>query len=43
VAEVEAWGWTPGLVPDDSVPVLPMEDMRDIFIRTFSSVAGETN
>jgi hypothetical protein len=43
VAEVEAWGWTPGLVPDDSVPVLPMEDMRDIFIRTFSSAAGETN
>jgi hypothetical protein len=43
VAEAEAWGWTPGLVPDDSVPVLPMEDMRDIFIRTFSSAAGETN
>ena len=35
------WGWTPGLVPGDGVPVRPMADLRDLFIRTFSTGADQ--
>jgi hypothetical protein len=31
------WGWTPGLVPEATVPVRPMAELRDLFIRTFST------
>jgi energy-converting hydrogenase Eha subunit A len=40
VAKAEAWGWTPGLVPAAAAP-LPMEALRDLFIRTFSSGGGD--
>jgi hypothetical protein len=43
VARAAAWGWTPGLIPGEDVPVRPMNEMRDLFILTFSSAAGETN
>jgi hypothetical protein len=43
VAKAAAWGWTPGLVPGDDVPVRPMDEMRDLFIRTFSSADGDAN
>ena len=38
VARAAAWGFTPGLIPADTAAALPMEDMRDLFIRTFSDV-----
>jgi energy-converting hydrogenase Eha subunit A len=41
VAKAAEWGWTPGLVPGDDVPVRPMDEMRDLFIRTFSSGDGD--
>jgi hypothetical protein len=41
VAQAAAWGWTPGLIPEDTVPVIPMDEMRDLFIRTFSAAAGD--
>jgi hypothetical protein len=41
VEKAAAWGWTPGLIPEDTVPVIPMDEMRDLFIRTFSSAAGD--
>lgn len=31
------WGWTPGMIPADDAPVLPMEAMRDLLLGTFSS------
>jgi hypothetical protein len=40
VARAEAWGWTPGLIPE-AAPPLPMEALRDLFIRTFSSGDGD--
>jgi hypothetical protein len=43
VERAEAWGWTSGLVPAADAPVLGMEEMRDLFIRTFSSAAGDIN
>jgi energy-converting hydrogenase Eha subunit A len=42
VAKAAAWGWTPGLIPDATVP-LPMEALRDLFIRTFSSGDGDAS
>jgi hypothetical protein len=43
VAKAAAWGWTSGLVPGDDVPVIKMDEMRDLFIRTFSSGAGDAS
>lgn len=34
---VAGWGWSAGMIPDDSAPVLPMEAMRDLLLRGFSS------
>ncbi|WP_322892764.1 MULTISPECIES: sulfatase-like hydrolase/transferase [unclassified Yoonia] len=31
------WGWTPGLVPDDSLPAWSMDLFRDRFLRAFST------
>ncbi len=37
VALAERWGLSHGLVPADDAPVVPMDEMRDAFIRTYSS------
>jgi hypothetical protein len=34
---VADWGWTNGMIPADDAPVLPMEDMRDLLLRAFTS------
>ena len=34
---IDAWGWTPGLVPADDAPLWPMEAMRDRLLDSFSS------
>ena len=34
---VADWGWTHGMIPADDAPLLPMEDMRDLLLRAFSS------
>lgn len=34
---VADWGWTHGMIPADDAPVLPMEDMRDLLLRAFTS------
>jgi hypothetical protein len=33
------WGFTPGLLPEATVPLRPMAELRDLFIRTFSTDA----
>ncbi|MDP3517639.1 MAG: hypothetical protein Q8S94_10790 [Pseudohongiella sp.] len=33
---VEAWQWTPGMLPADDAPVWRMDSLRDRFIETFS-------
>lgn len=33
--KLDAWHWTPGLVPSASAPVWPMENFRDYFLRAF--------
>lgn len=37
VAQFADRGWTPGLVPADDAPVLPMEAMRDLLLDSFST------
>ena len=37
VALVDAWGWTPGTLPTDDAPLLPMEAMRDKILEAFST------
>ena len=37
LAQVADWGWTPGLIPTDSAPILPMEAMRDLLLSGFST------
>ncbi len=37
VERVAGWGFAPGLLPDDAVPVLPMDGMREMILRGFSS------
>lgn len=37
VARTESWGLTPGLIPPSDAPVRPMDEMRDLFLETFSS------
>ena len=42
VARLAGWGLTPGLIPPPGSPALPMEDLRDIFLRNFSG-AGDVS
>ncbi|MDP1756731.1 MAG: hypothetical protein Q8L38_04690, partial [Pseudohongiella sp.] len=35
---VDAWQWTPGMLPADDAPVWRMDSLRDRFIETFSPV-----
>lgn len=37
LAAFDAWGFTKGLIPDQSAPVWPMSDFRDRFIQALSS------
>jgi hypothetical protein len=37
VAQVDGWGWTPGLIPDPALPAWPMEAFRDRFLAAFST------
>lgn len=37
LAQIDDWGLTPGLIPDDTTPVWPMAAFRDPFIAAFSS------
>ncbi|SIT07567.1 Phosphoglycerol transferase MdoB [Roseivivax lentus] len=37
VSEIDAWGWTPGLIPASDSPVIAMDRMRDLLIEAFSS------
>lgn len=37
IARLDGWGFTPGLVPDDTTPHWPMESFRDRFIDVFTS------
>jgi hypothetical protein len=39
VARTADWGFTPGLLPEATGPLRPMAELRDLFIRTFSSDA----
>jgi phosphatidylglycerophosphate synthase len=39
VERVMHWGLTPGLLPPDDAPVLPMDRMRDLFLQAFSARA----
>jgi hypothetical protein len=36
VDRAAAWGWTEGLLPEPTTQPLPMDAMRDLFLRTFS-------
>lgn len=36
LARLAGWGFTPGLIPDASSPVWPMEAFRDRFVRAFT-------
>lgn len=38
MAAVEDWQWTPGLLPADTAPVWPMDQLRERFIHAFSSL-----
>jgi hypothetical protein len=37
VARLEAWGWTPGLIPAPDAPVWPMSAFRDRFLAAFGA------
>ena len=37
VDRVADWGWTPGLIPPEDMPALPMQRMRDMILDTFST------
>ncbi len=37
VERAAGWGWTEGLVPGAGAPPRPMDEMRDLFIRTFTT------
>lgn len=34
---VADWGWTRGMIPAEDAPILPMEAMRDLLLRAYSS------
>ncbi len=40
LTQLADWGWTPGLIPADDAPVLPMEAMRDLLLNSFSTQPG---
>lgn len=40
VARAMAWGLAPGLLPPRDSPVLPMEGLRDLIVRSYSSGFG---
>ena len=35
--QISGWGWTPGLQPATTTPVVPMNDFRDRFLSAFGS------
>ena len=37
LARLDAWGWTPGLIPAPDAPAWPMEAFRDRFLAAFSA------
>lgn len=37
VARAASWGWTPGLLPDGSVPTRPMSGLRDDLLDAFAT------
>jgi hypothetical protein len=37
VDRAAAWGWAPGLLPEDGAEVLPMDRMRDMLIEAYTS------
>lgn len=39
IAAIHPWQWTPGLIPAQDLPVLPMDQFRDQFINAFSEIA----
>lgn len=41
VDRAAAWGFTPGLIPPQTLEPIPMEEMRDRIITTFSSGRGK--
>lgn len=41
VDRAAAWGFTPGLIPPATQGAIPMEEMRDRIITTYSSAAGK--
>ena len=42
VDRVAAWGWTDGLIPDGTLPAVPMDEMRGRILRTFSGPTRDT-
>jgi len=43
VEAIDSWQWKPGLLPDASAPVWPMDQVRDRFIDAFSEFDKESN
>ena len=37
LARLDAWGWTPGLIPAPDAPVWPMSAFRDRFLAAFAA------
>ncbi|WP_322891291.1 MULTISPECIES: sulfatase-like hydrolase/transferase [unclassified Yoonia] len=37
VAMIDQWGWTPGLLPDETLPAWSMDLFRDRFLRAYST------
>lgn len=37
IALLDSWNWTDGLIPDDALPALPMDEFRNKFIDAVSS------
>lgn len=37
MAAIADWGWSPGLIPADDAPLLPMEAMRDMILNSFTA------
>jgi hypothetical protein len=40
VARAKTWGWSRGLIPDDTVEVRPMAQMRDLILDAYSQPSG---
>jgi len=39
IAAIDLWQWTPGLIPDQDLPVWQMDQFRDQFITAYSDIA----